>query len=688
MEKKQLTIPQIIIRTVFLIVATCLITYFFPHSESFHYEYELGKPWRYGRLTAPYDFPIYRSDSVIHKMEDSLRMQVTPRFILDTELSSQLLSEADKSKIRLTPEAFSKMRSMLLECYSVGILSEDDKAMLDQRGKDMVQVRIDNRSKAVAVSSLKSEKEVYTVLTGDSIYGRQLQRAKVRDFIAVCLTPDTTAMNHEYARLRQEVSATTGVVLAESRIVDQGEIVNQEIFDKLQSYRIEHEQRRETSSDETLMIIGRFLLTALMLSSILLFLFLYRPWVYIRQEETLVAIGSVTFMVVLTAIASNAFIGGAYLVPIGIVTIVLATFHGSRTSYYCHIIMALLCAFMAPSHFEYLMLQCIVGMIIIFNLKDGLQDRSQLLRVCIFTGISYSILYCAYTLANEGTLVNVSIMTIALMWCNALLLLMSYIIIYAFEKIFHFMSGVTLVELCNLNEGLLDRLSKEAPGTFEHSLHVSNISANAAKAIKANAQLVRTGALYHDIGKLWNPVYYTENQMGANPHDNFTIEQSVEIIKRHVSEGLILAKKAKLPVEIQEFIECHHGKGLIRYFYNTWCNQHPDEQPDEDFFSYHGEDPKTKEQAILMLGDAVEAASKSLKETTEETISNLVNKIIDGIVSSGRLNSSKISLREIKIVKLSFIKDLMGIYHSRIAYPELNHKADDKSQLKIDFHTK
>lgn len=271
---------------------------------------------------------------------------------------------------------------------------------------------------------------------------------------------------------------------------------------------------------------------------------------------------------------------------------------------------------------------------------------------------------------------------------NALLLLMSYIIIYVLEKIFHFVSGVTLVELCNLNKGLLDRLSREAPGTFEHSLHVSNIAANAAKAIKAQAQLVRTGALYHDIGKLWNPVYYTENQMGANPHDSLSIEESVTIIKKHVSEGLALAEKAKLPPEIMAFITTHHGHGLIKYFYNTWCNQHPNDEPDVEFFSYSGEDPKTREQAILMLADGVEAASKSLKETTEETITDIVTKIISGIVASGRLNNSKITLQEINIVKQSFIKDLMGIYHSRIAYPELYKKIDDKTQLKIDFNTK
>lgn len=671
MEKKQLTISQIIIRILFLIVAIGLVTYFFPHSESFHYEYELGKPWRYGRLTAPYDYPIYRSDSVIHKMEDSLRMQITPRYVLDTKIASERKAELNRVKSSLSEEAFICLQNKLDNYYSIGILNEVDKDALQNTGKNEAQIRIDNHSKATPIAKIKSEKEVYIEITNDSLFGRQFQRAKIRDLIGVCLVPDTTAMNHEYARLRQEVSSTKGVVLAESRIVDQGEIITQEIYDKIHSYSIEHEMRRETSSDETLMLIGRILLITLLLSSIMLFLYLYRPWVYIRQEETLVAIGSVTFMTVMTAFASNLFVNGAYLVPIGIVTIVLATFLGSRTAYYCHIVMALLCAFMAPSHFEYLMVQCIVGIVIIFNLKDGLEDRNQLLRVSILTGLSYCILYASYILANEGTLVNISMKTILFMWCNALLILMSYVIIYAFEKMFHFMSGVTLVELCNLNVGLLDRLSKEAPGTFEHSMHVSNLSANAAKAIKANAQLVRTGALYHDIGKLWNPVYYTENQKGVNPHDKLTTEQSVEIIKKHVTEGIVLAKKAKLPVEIQEFIICHHGKSLIRYFYNTWCNEHPDETPDIDLFSYQGEDPKTKEQAILMMGDSVEAASKSLKEPTEESITNLVNKIVDGIVSSGRLNNSKISLREIKIVKLSFVKDLMGIYHTRIAYPEL-----------------
>lgn len=688
MEKKKLSLQQIIYRILFTIAAIAIVSYFFPHGDSFYYEYEINKPWRYGRLTAPYDFPIYRSDADIQEMEDSLHRQVTPRFVLNNDVQREAMTNLNKVQDVLSHDAFFRLKTTLQECYAVGVISDADKHYLDSTSSNIAQVRADNRSKPVDITSILSEKDLYMKIVNDSLYSRQYQRAKVRNYIMVNLEPDTAAMHYEYSRLREEVSATTGIVLMDSRIVDQGEIVNEEIAEKLDSYRKEHELRRDTTSDDTLMLVGRVLLVSLILCSIYLFFFLYRPWVFYNQNEALVAVGSVTFMTVLTALARNEISSGVWLVPIGITTIVIATFHGSRSAFFCHIAMTLLCSFMVQSNVEYLVVQSVIGMIIIFNLTDGLTERSQLLRVSVLTGISYIGLYYLYLLASEGTLANVSVRTILMMVGNALLLLMSYIIIYVLEKIFHFVSGVTLVELCNLNKGLLDRLSREAPGTFEHSLHVSNIAANAAKAIKAQAQLVRTGALYHDIGKLWNPVYYTENQMGANPHDSLSIEESVTIIKKHVSEGLALAEKAKLPPEIMAFITTHHGHGLIKYFYNTWCNQHPNDEPDVEFFSYSGEDPKTREQAILMLADGVEAASKSLKETTEETITDIVTKIISGIVASGRLNNSKITLQEINIVKQSFIKDLMGIYHSRIAYPELYKKIDDKTQLKIDFNTK
>ena len=680
MEKNRLSRFQIIFRIIFMMSAIGVISYFIPHSESFIYDYEINKPWRYGKLTAPYDFPIYRSDSVIKKMEDSLMTRVTPRFVVNTEITEQMLRSLGKSRNVLTHDAFNYLKDTLTNYYSNGIISNEDTKIIENTVMKEAQIRSGNQSRPIAIPNIKTEKDVYSRLSNDSLYGRQFQRANLRDFITVNLSPDTALMEREYAHMRQEVSATTGLVLKDSRIVDQGEIVDEDIAAKIYSFKIEYNIRRDTTSDETMMLIGRVALVSLLIFSILLFLYFYRPWIFHRQEETLVVIGSVTFMVIMTAIFSNLIESGAYLVPIGIVTIVLATFFGSRTAFFSHIVMSVLCSFMVPLYAEYLTIQCIVGMIIIFNLSKGLEGRSQLLQVSILTAISYCGLYCGCILATEGTLVNISVQTLVMMFVNALLLLMSYLIIYVFEKVFHFMSGVTLVELCNLNTGLLDRMSREAPGSFEHSLHVSNMAANAAKAIGANAQLVRTGGLYHDIGKLWNPVYYTENQMGANPHDGLSTEESVKVIKQHVTEGLALAEKANLPLEIQEFIVTHHGRGLIKYFYNTWCNEHPNEKPDEEFFSYAGEDPKTKEHAILMMADGVEAACKSLKETTEETITALVVKIVDGIVSSGRLNNSKISLQEIGVAKQCFIKDLLVMYHSRIAYPEL--KGSEKGSKK------
>lgn len=672
MSKHKLSVRQIVIRTIFMLIAILLVSWFFPHNESFRYEYEIGKPWRYGRLTAPYDFAIYRSDSALHMMEDSLRRQVTPRFTYIQETTFEALRHAHVASSQMSNEAYRHLRHRLESLYDGGILLGEKKQQLLREGYHEVILKADTLLYTLPLSEVPTEMEAYEMLKNDSLYSHSYSYAGLRDYIHSNLEPDTAAMRLEYARIRQQVSATSGVILAESRIIDQGEIVTPRTFDILESYRREQQQRLKLSGSEVAIFLSRTCIIALILCSILLFMALYRPWLYIQQAEVFVAVAAVTLMVILTAEASKMIVGGAYLVPIGIVTVVLSTFHGSRTAYYCHIVMVLLCSFIAPSHFEYLIIQCIVGMIIVFSLKDGLTDRSQLMHVSIFSAIGYTGLYALYTLATEGSLTNISLPIVTMMVINAVLLLMSYLIIYMMERSFGFMSGVTLVELCNLGRGLLLRLSQEAPGTFQHSLQVANLTASAAKAIGANASLVRTGAMYHDIGKLWNPNMYTENQQGPNPHDKLKTEESVEIIKRHVSEGLKLAEKEKLPREILEFIQSHHGNSLIKYFYITWCNAHPNEEPDPQLFTYPYPDPITKEQALLMMGDGIEAASRSLKEYTHESIAKLVNGMIDSLVSAGRLNNAKITLREIQTCKDSFIHDLESIYHARIEYPELH----------------
>lgn len=673
MSKNKLSVRQIVIRTLFMIIAILLVSWFFPHNEAFRYEYEVGKPWRYGRLTAPYDFAIYRSDSALRIMEDSLRHQIAPRFTFDQDVYPDAIRRAHVASSQMSAEAFRHMRLRLDRLYNDGILLGEVKEQLLKEGFTEA-ILLAEESRTVPLSSILSEREAYESLKKDSLYSHSFSYAGLSDYIRCNLRLDTMTMRIEYARLRQQVSATSGVILAESRIIDQGEIVTPRTYDILESYRREQQQRLRLSGSELAIFLSRICIVGLVLCSILLFFALYRPWLYIQQAEVFVAVAAVTLMVILTAEANKLIVGGVYLVPIGIVTIILSTFHGSRTAYYCHIIMVLLCSFIAPSHFEYLVIQCIVGMIIVFSLKDGLTDRGQLMHVSIFSAIGYTGLYALYTLATEGSLTNISMPIVGMMVINAILLLMSYLIIYAMEKSFGFMSGVTLVELCNLGRGLLLRMAQEAPGTFQHSLQVANLTASAAKVIGANASLVRTGAMYHDIGKLWNPNMYTENQQGPNPHDRLKIEESLEIIKRHVDEGLKLAEKEKLPREIMEFIQTHHGNSFIKYFYITWCNEHPNEEPDMQLFSYPHPDPVTKEQALLMMGDGIEAASRSLKEYSHESISKMVNGIIDNLVANGRLNNAKITLREIQMCKESFTHDLESIYHARIEYPELQQK--------------
>ena len=670
-DKKKLTRQEIVVRTLFMIALVALVSWFVPRNEVFRYEYEVGKPWRYGRLSAPYDFAVYRSDSTVRHMEDSLRQRLTPRFVLDPAVGAQRLADAATIGGSIPAIAYGRLTSQLTDFYDRGIMATTDLEAVRRSGQTQVMVRSDNESLAVSADSLLSDKMAFERLLTDTAFSALHSRINLRSFVQPNLSADTTAMNREYAILRQELSAASGIVLAESRIIDRGEIVTPALFDVLNSYRREQEKRQSLTGNYTLMAVGTVILVLLILGGVLLFLRIYRPWIHLRQSETLMAIGLVSFMVILTSLASRISTAGVWLVPIGLVTVALSTFQDSRTAFFCHVVMVILCALIAPQPFEYIIIQTLVGMAIIFVLNDGLTERSQLMHVCVLALFTYVVTYLAFTLGQQGSLENISWLTLSMMLINSLLLLMSYLVVYALEKMFGFMSGVTLVELCNLSNKVLTRLSQQAPGTFQHSLQVGNLTAAAAKEIGANAQLVRTGALYHDIGKLWNPVYYTENQQGANPHDGLTTEESVAIIKRHVSEGVRMAQKAQLPDEIVQFIQTHHGRSLIRYFYTTWCNAHPDETPDTELFTYAGPDPETREQALLMMGDSVEAASKSLKEYNEESLTRLVTGIVDGMVAAGRFNNADITLQDIQKVKQSFVRTLLTINHSRIAYPEL-----------------
>jgi len=685
MPKQKLTTRQIVIRTLFVLLSIFLITWCFPRQENFRYEYEVGKPWRYARLIAPYDFPIFRSDSAVMQIEDSIHNQIVPRYTFDSKVAEGALRQLRSTSGKLPVEASTHLAETLEQIYRNGIVTGEEKDRLAKSHSDEVILVDGDEVTTVPKQRLLSELQAYELVRSDSLYAQAYEALPLQRYFSSNLIIDTAAMNLEYRRLRQQVSYTSGVVLAESRIIDNGEIVTPRTFDILNSYRREQQHRRSLSSGLAWEWVGRFSVVALLLCSILVFLGLYRRHVYIRQTNIFVIIGSITIMAILTSIASHMEIFAVYLVPIGIVTIIVSTFFGSRTAFYCHIVMVLLCSFIAPSRFEYVIIQSIVGMIIVFSLKDGLQDRKQLMHTCIFSGIGYLSTYLIYTLANQATLAGVSASVVTMMVINAILLLLSYLLIYSFENLFGYTSGVTLVELCNMGKGLLLRLSEEAPGTFNHSLNVANLSAAAAKEIGANIALVRTGSLYHDIGKLASPNMFTENQQYNNPLNDLSIEDAVLTIKRHVTNGLRLAEKQKLPDDITGFIRTHHGSSQVRYFFVKWCNEHPDQEPDRDFFSYPGPDPVTKEQAIVMMADKIEAASRSLKQPTRKSIRELVEKLVEDIVADGRLNDADISLHEIQQCKAVFIDQLITINHARIEYPTLNaDTAAAKAEAKAE----
>ncbi|MBR5069905.1 MAG: HDIG domain-containing protein [Bacteroidales bacterium] len=683
MPKQKLTTRQIVVRTLFILLSITLITWCFPRQENFHYEYEVGKPWRYARLTAPFDFPIYRSDSAVMQIEDSIRNQIVPRYTFDAKVAPAALKQLEQSGAKLPAEAAMHLQQTLEQIYQRGIITgEEQDRLLKVHPQEVILINGDVVT-TVPKQTLLSELQAYELLRNDSLFAQAYEALPLQRLLSSNLVSDTAAMNLEYKRLRQQVSYTSGVVLAESRIIDNGEIVTPRTFDIINSYRREQQHRRSLSSGIAWEWVGRISVVALLICGILVFLGLYRRHVYIRQVNIFVIIGSITIMAILTSIASHMEITAVYLVPIGIVTIIVSTFFGSRTAFFCHIVMVLLCSFIAPSRFEYVIIQSIVGMIIVFSLKDGLQDRKQLMHTCVFAGIGYLGTYLIYTLANQATLAGVSASVATMMVLNAILLLLSYLIIYSFENIFGFTSGVTLVELCNMGKGLLLRLSEEAPGTFNHSLNVANLSAAAAKEIGANIALVRTGSLYHDIGKLASPNMFTENQQYNNPLNDLSIEDAVLTIKRHVTNGLRLAEKQKLPDDITGFIRTHHGSSQVRYFFVKWCNEHPDQEPDRDFFSYPGPDPVTKEQAIVMMADKIEAASRSLKQPTRKSIRELVERLIGDILNDGRLNDADISLHEIQQCKEVFINQLITINHARIEYPTLNaNTAAAKAEAK------
>ena len=650
-----------------------------PKEGKFNYEFDINTPWKYGLLQASFDFPIYKDELQVQKEQDSLLAFYHPYFNVNKniEKNMQLKLKEDYNQhlkqILPNSDYIRHIERTLKRIYENGILSAQDAQMIM---KDSIQ-SILLIEKNVATNRLSEQ--LYTVkgayeylINADTLHynKRILQSCNLNHYLTSNISYDSEKSKAALDDLLSNVSWVNGLVLNGQKIIDRGEIIDKHIFDILTSLKKEWEKRSESTQELRLIFMGQALLVSILILCFMIYLELFRKEYYERKRSVFLLFALIVFFPVVLSIMVSENLSNVYVIPLAMIPIIIGIFLDSRTAFVAHVTIILICSIFLRYPHEFIILQIAAGMTAIYSLRE-LSQRSQLLRTALIVVICYTLLYFAFELIQEDDLTKLNTRMYIYFAINGILLLFAYPLLFILEKTFGFTSNVTLVELSNINTKLLREMSEVAPGTFQHSLQMANLAAEAANKIGANSQLVRTGALYHDIGKTVNPAFFTENQSGVNPHKSLSYEESAQVIINHITDGIKLAEKHNLPKVIKDFIRTHHGRGVTKYFYISYKNEHPDEEIDMEKFSYPGPNPFTKEQAILMMADSVEAASRSLPEYTEESISNLIDKIIDAQVAEGYFKECPITFKDIALVKALFKEKLKTVYHTRITYPEL-----------------
>lgn len=678
--KKEFPIRELSYRALIFIASVAAIVYFLPRDSKFNYQFDIDKPWKYGQLMATFDFPIYKNEQIVQREQDSILAAFQPYYQWDRQQEKGIIKKlrnAYQNELKgIVPSAdyMRHIEKKLNEIYQAGVISTEDLTRLREDSVAAIMVIDDKLANSRSLSELYSVKGAYHyLLTADTLHYRPelLQRCSLNDYIFPNLAYDEQRTESALREILDNYSWANGIVLSGQKIIDRGEIVSQETYNILESFRKESIKRSESSGQKRLMLLGQILYVSLFMLCFMLYLDLFRREYYAQKGSLALLFALIMINCVLTAImVANSF-SHVYILPYAMLPIIVRIFLDSRTAFMAQVTTILICSICLRYPHEFILLQLAAGMVAIFSLRE-LSQRSQLFRTAILVILTYAAVYFAFELISENDLSKLNGRMYIYFVLNGILLLFTYPLLFLVEKTFGFTSNVTLVELSNINTPLLRRMSETVPGTFQHSMQVANLAAEAANRVGAKSQLVRTGALYHDIGKMENPVFFTENQSGGvNPHKNLSYVQSAQVVISHVTDGLKLADKNDLPKVIKDFITTHHGKGKTKYFYISWKNEHPGEEPDDSLFTYPGPNPFTKEQAVLMMADAVEAASRSLPEYTEESISNLVNRIIDSQVDEGYFRECPITFKDIATVKNTFKEKLKTIYHTRISYPEL-----------------
>ena len=660
------------------IALVAIIVQLFPSNKKFKYQYEIGKPWTYDLMTATFDFPIYKTDEQLKADKDELLTNFSPYFQKDEIVSKRQINKwySDwKQKFQAEPKYASYVDQKLKKIYDRGIISSESFEQLNTENKQNIVIVLPGQvTKTFAVEDLYTPKAAYQEIMLDkpnNVSADELNSYNLNLYITDNVHYDSITTELVKADMFKNLSLTSGMVQRGERVIDRGEIVTPGTFSILNSMKIESQKRNSAFQESSVILLGKVLMIFSMIMLLVMYLYLFRRTMFDSINNLIFISLMILFMVGITSVVIR-FTGlSIYIVPFALLPIIIRVFFDSRTALFAHIITVLIISFMVDNPFLFIVLQIAAGMTAVSSLKDMTQ-RSQLTQTSLYIFMSYVVMYLSVEFISEGDLSRIHYMPIAWFAIGSLLLLFAYVLIYILEKIFGLISAITLVELTNINSDLMMKFAEKAPGTFQHSLQVSNLATEAAKKINANSLLVRTGALYHDIGKMKNPEYFIENQMGG---DNILLSKSYEeaakAIIQHVPDGVAMAKKNGLPEQIIGFITTHHGLSKTKFFYNSFINDNPNVKPNDAAFTYPGTLPFSKETAILMMADAVEARSRTLGEYTEKSISEMVDSMIDTQIADGQFKEAPISFRDVETVKMVLTEKIKNIYHNRITYPEL-----------------
>jgi putative nucleotidyltransferase with HDIG domain len=679
------------------IAAIIIILYFLPREGKYKYSYEENRPWQYGLLTAPFKFHIHKSDAQIQQEKDSIMQAYLPYYLVDAQVARKSSGQfTQDARAKSIPEDYiNYINRKLGEVYKAGVISAENYERIQQLSKKQLMLRSETGNNIAAtryIASFYTPKQAYEKIIDDvpaHIDIARLKTINLNDYLNVSILYDEKTSSSIKNDMLQQISLYEGEVQYGEKIIDRGEIIDARLKNILDSYTKEAEGKVGTKAKPGWLIFGELIIISLLIMTLMVYLKFYRIAEYRNRTNVIFILLLVVIFPVITGLmAEGKMFALMYVIPFAIPTILIRTFIDSRTAITTHIVTVLMCAIMLPlaQMAQFIAVQVLIGYVCIFSLRN-LSERSQLVYCALLILITYIVSFTGWTLCTEGDISLIKENSrIYIYFCiNFVFVTFAYLLVYVCERVFGFMSEVSMIELSNTNRPLLQQLSEVAPGTFQHSMQVSTLVVSAAHRIGANATLVRTGALYHDIGKMVNPIFFTENQVeGIDPHAGLTEKESARIIIDHVAEGVRIAKKNNLPQQIIDFIETHHGEGKAKYFYNSYVNNHPDEAVDVADFTYPGPNPFTRETAILMMADTVEAASRSLKDNSKEAITELVNRLIDTQLSDGLFKNAPITFKDVEQVKEVFCEKLVSMRHLRVAYPELKKAVSDKPAMETE----